>query len=113
MTELRSSPTLRPRLRERTKIKKILFWPIGAEKRFLAACSLYAWFRRGDNRFNARGMHGYSDMLLFRCYDDGLKELPRDLYMAELKRDYDWYIRRTFSMTSLRSKPATLHRTKP
>jgi hypothetical protein len=79
------------------KIPTWLSWPIGAERKFERASKQYRWFARGENRFKALGLHGLSDHAFFVAFDDGAKDLPRELFMTMLAGDYAQHTRNRFA----------------
>lgn len=62
----------------------------------------YEWFRKGENRFKATGLHGFTGGLFFQAFDRGLKALPFEEYREAFRRDAALHTQRRFA--ELRSK---------
>jgi hypothetical protein len=79
------------------KIPPLLFTPNVRDRFIERQNEVYQWFRRGDNRFNAKGIHGYGANLMFSAFDRGLKELPYDEASEAFALDMAGHTRRRFA----------------
>ncbi|WP_159953061.1 hypothetical protein [Rhizobium sp. 18065] len=100
---LRSAPP------SQRRIPRLIFGETQLKTSYDTASNFYRWFRRGDNRFRANGLHGHSGSVFFEAFDEGLKDLPFETYKAAYLRDAAQHTRMRF--LGLRAKLKVVSRT--
>lgn len=87
------------------KVPKLIFGPFHVERAYSKdAAFFYQWFKRGENRFIANGVHGNSGGVIFDAYDRGEKVLPYEEYREAYMKDAAQHTRRRFAAIPLKTR---------